>query len=68
MKQTHKAAQDDLLLSLNLHNFSAEMLREFALKIVKPYFGGNLNAAVRCLMAQAIQEETIVSHVIDENL
>jgi len=67
MTQTQNTAQDDLLVSLTLHNFSAEMLREFAMKIVKPYFGGNMNAALRCLMAQTIQEETIASHAIEPN-
>ncbi len=51
--------QEDLLVSLTLHNFSAEMLKEFALKIVKPYFGGNMNEAMRRLMEKAISEETI---------
>lgn len=36
------------------------MLKEFAQKIVKPYFDGNMNEAVRSLMAKAIAEETIV--------
>lgn len=67
MIQTQKAAQEDLLVSLTLHNFSADMLREFVVKIVTPYFGGNMNAAVRCLMAQAIDEETIASRAIDQN-
>jgi hypothetical protein len=35
------------------------MLKEFALKIVKPYFGGNVNEAVRNLMQKAIDEENI---------
>jgi hypothetical protein len=62
MTQTQTEAEQDLLVSLTLHNFSAEMLREFAVKIVKPYFGGNLNEAVRCLMQKAIEEETIVNN------
>ncbi len=37
------------------------MLKEFALKIVKPYFRGNMNEAIRCLMEKAIEEETIVN-------
>jgi hypothetical protein len=53
-----------MLVSLTLHNFSAEMLREFAVKIVKPYFGGNINEALRSLMQKAIAEETIVNQAI----
>jgi hypothetical protein len=49
---------------LTFHNFSAEMLKEFAQKIVKPYFRGNINEAVRSLMEKAIQEETIANQAI----
>jgi hypothetical protein len=40
------------------------MLSEFALKIVKPYFGGNINEGLRSLMQKAIEEETIVNQAI----
>ncbi len=61
MTQTEIATEKDLLISLTLHNFSAEMLKEFAQTIVKPYFGGNLNQAIRSLMEKAIDEETMVN-------
>ena len=61
MTQTEIATQEDLLVSLTLHNFSAEMLKEFAQKIVKPYFGGNINQAIRSLMEKAVAEETMVN-------
>ena len=64
MTQTEIAAQEDFLISLTLHNFSAEMLKEFAQKIVKPYFGGNINQAIRSLMENAITEETTVNQAI----
>ena len=64
MTQTETATEEDLLVSLTFHNFSAVMLREFALKIVKPYFNGNLNQAIRSLMEKAITEETIVDQAI----
>lgn len=64
MTQTQTAPEQDLLISLTLHNFSADMLREFALKIVKPYFHGNVNEALRSLMEKAIQEETIVNQAL----
>lgn len=62
MTQIETATEEDLLVSLTFHNFSAEMLKEFAQKIVKPYFNGNMNKAIRNLMENAIQEETIVKH------
>jgi len=40
------------------------MLKEFAVKIVKPYFGGNINEALRSLMQKAIDEEAIVNQAI----
>lgn len=64
MTQTQTTLEEDLMVSLTFHNFPAEMLREFAVKIVKPYFGGNLTEAVRCLMQKAIEEETLVTQAI----
>ena len=62
MAQTQSAAENDLYVSLTFHNFPAEMLKEFAQKIVKPYFHGNMNEAVRCLMDKAIHEETLLQN------
>ena len=68
MTQTETATEEDLLVSLTFHNFSAKMLKEFALLIVKPHFNGNMNQAVRSLMEKAITEETIVNQaLIKEN-
>ena len=64
MKQTEITTEEDILVSLTLHNFSAKMLKEFAQKIVKPYFGGNTNQAMRSLMEKSINEETIVNQAI----
>jgi hypothetical protein len=64
MTQTQTATEEDLLVSLTFHNMPAQTLKEFALKIVKPYFGGNLNQAMRCLMEKAIQEEALVDNVV----
>ena len=61
MTQTEIATEEDLLVSLALHNFSAKMLKEFAQKIVKPYFDGNMNQAIRTLMEKAITEESLFS-------
>ena len=64
MTQTETLTEEDLLVSLTFHNFSAGMLKEFAQKIVKPYFHGNINQAIRSLMEKAIHEETIVNQAI----
>ncbi len=64
MTQTQTASEEDLLVSLTFHNFSAEMLKEFAKKIVRPYFSGNMNEAVRSLMQKAIEEENLVNKAV----
>ena len=65
MTQTEITTEnDEFLMSLTLHNFSTEMIKEFARKIVKPYFAGNLNQAIRTLMENAINEETITNKVM----
>lgn len=65
MTQTEAVYEEDLMVSLTFHNFSAEMLREFAAKIVKPYFRGNINEALRCLMQKAIDEEALTAQAIE---
>ena len=38
------ALEDDLFVDLTFHNVPASLLAEFAEKIVRPYYSGNLNA------------------------
>jgi hypothetical protein len=64
MAQTEIATEKNLYVSLTLHNFPVEMIKEFAQRIVKPYFSGNINNALRKLMENAIAEETIISEAI----
>lgn len=64
MTQNETITTKDLQIDLTLHNMSPGMLKEFALKIVKPYFGGNMNKAIRSLMDKAIEEETIVNQAM----
>jgi len=47
----------DLLVDLTFHDFSAVLLKEFAEKIVKPYYSSNMNNAVKDLFQKAIREE-----------
>ena len=54
------AAEDDLLVDLTLHDFSATLLAEFAEKIVKHYYSGNMSNAVKDLIQKAIREEEFV--------
>jgi len=58
------ATEKDLLVDLTFHNVPALLLTEFAEKIVRPYFNGNLNAAIQDLIKKAIAEQDFVlSHI-----
>ena len=63
-KSQTQIMESDLLVDLTFHGVSASLLTEFAEKIVRPYYGGNLNAAVQDLLHKAISEQDFVlSHV-----
>ena len=64
MTETEIAVEEDLLVDLTFHGFSAGLLKEFALKIVKPYFNGNMNKAIKSLIEKAIMEETLVNQAL----
>jgi hypothetical protein len=58
------ASADDLLLDLTFHSVPASLLSEFAEKIVKPYYRGNMNAAIQDLLHKTIGEQDFVqSHI-----
>ena len=58
------ATEDDLLLDLTFHGVPASLLSEFAEKIVKPYYRGNMNAAIQDLLHKTLAEqEFIQSHI-----
>jgi hypothetical protein len=58
------ATEEVLLVDLTFHNVPASILTEFAEKIVRPYYNGNLNAAIQDLIHKAIAEQDFVlSHV-----
>jgi hypothetical protein len=62
---TETATENDLIVDLTLHGFPAILLTEFAEKIVRPYYHGNLNQALKELMEQAITEQQLLqSHII----
>ena len=62
---TETTTEDDLLVDLTLHGFPATLLAEFAQKIVRPYYNGNLNRALKELMEKALAEQQLLqSHVV----
>jgi len=52
--------EDDLLVDLKLNIDSASLLTEFAKKIVRPYFSGNINKELKALIQNAIRDEDFV--------
>jgi hypothetical protein len=61
------STQDDLLVDLTFHNMPASLLTEFAEKIVRPYYQGNLNAAIQDLIHKALAEQDFLhSHIRNE--
>jgi len=58
------ATEKDLLVDLTFHNVPASLLTEFAEKIVRPYYKGNMNAAIQDLIKKALAEQDFVlSHI-----
>ena len=56
--------EDDLLVDLTLHDVPASLISELAEKIVRPYYNGNLNAAIQDLIHKALSEQDFVqSHI-----
>ena len=63
-RTTVLATEEDLLVDLTFHNFPASLLTEFAEKIVRPYYKGNMNAAVQDLIQKTIAEQDFIqSHI-----
>jgi tagatose-1,6-bisphosphate aldolase non-catalytic subunit AgaZ/GatZ len=58
------APQEDLMVDLTLHQIPAAMLSEFAEKIVRPYYEGNLKKAIQDLIYKTLSEqEFIYAHI-----
>jgi hypothetical protein len=56
--------QEDLFVDLTFNNVPASLLAEFAVKIVTPYYSGNMNAAIQDLIHKALAEQDFVlSHI-----
>jgi hypothetical protein len=58
------APEKDLLVDLTFHSIPTSLLVEFAEQIVKPYYRGNLNAAIQDLLRKTLAEQDFVlSHI-----
>jgi len=56
-KTTLLMEEDELLVDLTFHDVPASLLSEFAEKIVRPYYSGNLNAAIQDLLRKTLDEQ-----------
>jgi hypothetical protein len=57
-------SEEDLLVDLTFNKVSASLLLEFGQKIVRPYYEGNMNAAIQNLLHKALAEQDFVlSHI-----
>jgi hypothetical protein len=52
--------EDDLLVDLTFHSVPANLLKEFAVQVVKPYYLGNLSEALKDLMRRAVADQEFV--------
>jgi hypothetical protein len=58
------AMENDFPVDLTLHQVPASLIAEFEEKVVKTYFGGNLNVAIQDLIQKALAEQDFVlSHI-----
>lgn len=56
--------ENDLLVDLTFHSVPASLLSEFAERIVRPYYRGNMNAAIQDLIHKTLAEqEFVLSHI-----
>ena len=56
--------ENDILVDLTFHSVPASLLSEFAEKIVRPYYQGNMNAAIQDLLHKTIAEQDfLLSHI-----
>jgi hypothetical protein len=60
VKQMTMTQPNELLIDFTVHNLPVEVLNEFATTIVKPYYLGNLKAAIVDLMEKAIVEQDFI--------
>ena len=52
------------MIDLTLHGVPASLITEFSEKIVRPYYCGNLNAAIQDLIIKTLSElEFVHSHI-----
>jgi hypothetical protein len=57
----NNGSEDDLHVDLTVHDVSASLLKEFAERIIKPYYPGGVSDAIKDLIRKAIDEQEAAS-------
>ncbi len=64
IRKTAALTENDLPVDLTLHKVPASLLTEFAEKIVRTYYNGNMNAAIQDLLIKTlVEQEFVLSHI-----
>jgi hypothetical protein len=58
-------AKNELLVDLTFHDLPVNLLEDFALQVVRPYYAGRLTEAMKDLMEKAIAENEFVNYHIE---
>jgi alanine-alpha-ketoisovalerate/valine-pyruvate aminotransferase len=62
------AAEDDLLVDLTFHDIPIILITKFAEKIVRPYYRGNLNQALKDLIEKAVAEQDFLLNHVEKQI
>ncbi len=55
-------AKNKLLVDLTFHDLPVNLLQDFTLQVVRPYYAGRLTEAMKDLMEKAIAENEFVNN------
>lgn len=63
-KRQSLRSKEELLVDLTFYDMSINLLREFTLQVVRPYYAGSLIIAVKDLMEKAVVDHEFLNNHI----
>ena len=54
--------EKEMQVDLTVHGISADLVEEFAIQIVKPFYAGNLSEALKDLIQKAVTDQEFVEN------
>ena len=57
--------KNELLIDLTFHDLPVNLLEDFTLQVVRPYYAGRLTEAMKDLMEKAVAENEFVNDHIE---